>query len=343
MNSNRTRLTKRSLSIAGSLLIFITALMSLSVFFINIGFSQENTNLSSLHSDNTSVFIRFHDKKIYHLEKPVIVEFQIVNHSSEPYLFITSFNKMFTFDFELRSMTNRIVEHSRQYMIDSTQFEPVLNDKIVLKKDEVYGVRIDISSWFDIQEPGEYILKGVFYPNLKTGSEDDIKVYSDNELYLFLNPPYSEELRLAKREEEIRKLKAEALPPYEVVEVMLKSLQERDFEKYFLYIKIDEFMKQFKNAYEMYQNTPDGRKPAVEEIFRQYLRGENTLERLSFAEHIPHDFEIERTVIEKNDATVTVKEIFRYINVIEEKRYTYNLHLYDGKWQVYSYTIVNIP
>jgi len=127
------------------------------------------------------------------------------------------------------------------------------------------------------------------------------------------------------------------------VEVMLRALQERDYEKYFIYIKVDEFIKQFKNSYSKYQAVKDSQKPAVEEEFKAYLRGENELEELRFAEHIPHDFEIEKTVIEKKNALVTVKETFQYINLIEEKRYTYQLHLFNDKWLVYSYSIVNLP
>jgi len=332
----------------------------LCMFPLNIGFSQENTNRSPRYledqeeyllvkteeygmDETVSIFIGFHDRRIYYVGQPVEVEFQIVNHGLEPYLFLTSYNKLFTFDFDIRTTDNRLVEHSKEYTLDTTRFEPILNDKIALKKDELYGVRIDISRWFDLQEPGEYLISGLFYPNLKTGLESDIRIESENEIYLYLNPPYTDELALKKREDEIRKLKAESLPPYQVVEVMLRALQERDYEKYFIYIKVDEFIKQFKNSYSKYQAVKDSQKPAVEEEFKAYLRGENELEELRFAEHIPHDFEIEKTVIEKKNALVTVKETFQYINLIEEKRYTYQLHLFNDKWLVYSYSIVNLP
>jgi hypothetical protein len=217
------------------------------IFLFNIGFSQDNTKpsemyftddspsikkgqtLSFLKSDEVipSVFIKYYNKEIYYVDRPIIVEFQIINNRIDPFLFITSFNKAFTFDFEIRTSTNRLIEHSPNYTIRTTQFEPILNDEIILKNNEVYGVRIDVSNWFDLRESGEYLIRGVFYPNLKTGALDDIHIYSENELYLNLNPPITEKLQRIMEVEEIRRLKAESLPPYEVVNFLLRALQVR--------------------------------------------------------------------------------------------------------------------
>jgi hypothetical protein len=331
------------------------------MFPINIGLSQENTNRSwnspdqsdtsqlartepdSMY-DSLSVFIKYYDRKIYYVDKPILVEFQIVNHSNNPYLFVTSYNKQFTFDFDIRTTSNRPVEHSQRYTLDATQFEPILNDKIALKNNEVYGVRIDISSWFDLLEPGEYIIRGVFYPNLMTGLDSDIRILSDNELYLYLNPAYTDQIRLAEREDEIRKLKAESLPPYEVVRVALEALQEDDFEKYFIYLDFETFINQFENAGNLYESAPDRNKPAIIEYqFKPYLRGENELEEIPFLEHVPRSFDIVRTEIERSDAVVEVIEDFEYGSIRRKKRYKYFLHLYDDKWLLQRYEIVNIP
>lgn len=337
-----------------NILISFISLLTLGLF-INIGFSlNKSTNDSSEKNytiTNTTtgeeqnqieVSIKYHNKMIYYVDEPIIVEFQITNRGYDPFLFITSFNKIFTFDFDVLTTTNRKIEHSKEYIIQSTQFEPVLSDEITLKRDEVYGVRIDLSRWFDLRDPGDYVIRGVFYPNLKTGSVDDIKLYSRNELYLTLNPPFSEEVKKKKEIEEIKKLKAESLPPYDVVNYMLKALQERDFEKYFLFIKFEKFIMQFQNSSKKYMEARDIDKPAVIEEFKQYLMGKNRLEAIPFSETIPADYDILRTVVEKRDAVVTVIETFKYINLVEKKQYTYYLHLYGDKWLLESYSVVNI-
>jgi len=313
----------------------------ITIFCICIGYSQDYKKYSEeLAFNNVEVTIRFYNKQIYYLESPIIIEYQIVNNGSEPFLFITSFNKIFTFDFDIFTLSNRKVEHSRDYIVKRRQFEPVLNDEITLKHNEVYGVRIDISEWFDFQEQGEYLIKGIFYPNLITDPE--YKLISENELYLDLNPPYTEMYREKVRVAEIKKLKAESLPPYEVVEFILNALMEKDYEKYMLYIKLDKFVMQFENSRKKYLDAKDIDKPAVIEEFKQYLEGKNTLENIPFSDTMPTNFEIEETLIRKREAQVVVTEYFQYGRVTETKRYTYHLHLYGDKWLIENYDVVNI-
>jgi hypothetical protein len=309
------------------------------IFCLSIGHSQDIPNYSVKYS-TIETHIRFFNKQIYYIGNPIVIEFQIINNGIDPFLFITSYNKIFTFDFTISSFENRSVEHSKHYIIRRRQFEPVLNDEITLKQNEVYGVRIDIGEWFDFQEPGEYIIKGLFFPNLITDEEK--LIYSENELYLTINPPYTEVVKEKERIEEIKKLKAESLPPYEVVDFLLNALTQKDFEKYFLYIKMNKFIEQFDNAKNEYFAARDKDKPRAIEKFKNYLKGLNKLESVPFSETIPTDFEIEKTIIEKKDAEVIVTEIFEYGLVTEKKRYTYYLHLYGDKWLLENYTVVNI-
>jgi len=306
---------------------------------ICIGYSQ-NITTHSQDLSNIEVSIGFYNKQMYYLQGPIIVEFKIINHGSDPYLFIASYNKLFTFDFEISTLSNRKVEHSRSYILQRRQFEPILNDEITLKQNEVYGVRVDISEWFDFQKPGEYIIKGIFYPNLIT--DPNYMLISDTELYLQLNPPYTERYREEVRIEEIQKLKAESLPPYDVVDFALNALMDKDFEKYFLYIKMDKFIMQFTNARKKYMNAKDIDKPAVIEEFNQYLQGNNKLENIPFSDTIPTNFEIEETHIIKRDARVVVNESFEYGQVREVKRYTYFLHKYGEQWFIENYEVVNL-
>jgi hypothetical protein len=317
--------------------------------FFNIGFSQENTKVedgrfSYSEGAGLEVTIEFHERTIYYVNSDIIVQLQVANRSAEPFLFNTSFDKYFTFDFEIKEYSGDAVSHSRSYEVARSQFEPVKIDEITLKKNEVYGVRINLSDWFDLSKPGEYIVKGIFYPFLKTDSVSDPSIQSANELYLDLNPPYTERVREEHRVEEIRRLKAESLPPYEVVRVMLEALQRNDFEVYFLYIDFDQFIRQFANAEELYMEVSDREKRGViEAIFKPYLRGENDLEKMPFIEHIPRTFEIVRTEIVGNESTVEVVEDFQYGNLQRRKYYKYYLHQFDDKWLLQKYEIVNPP
>lgn len=329
---------------------------------INIGFSQENTNRSFMQRDSSeavqlalldenycdgdlSVSIRYYNRSIYHVDDDIIVEFQIFNRGLEPCPFYTSFDPMFTFDFDIRTTTNRSVLHSKLYTINTTQFEPFMIDEIVLKPNEVYGIRINIKDWFDLAQHGKYEIRGVFFPGLKTGSK---KMYS-NVLSLDLRPSYTDEIRIAEKERERSELQAEILAPYEVVEHMLTALQNDDFDTYFLFLRFEEFILQFKHAGNKYRRADFRNKPLIiENEFKPYLRGivpasEEPLEEIPFSEHVPNIFEIIETNIRwrNKTATVNVLETFRYGTLQEEKEYTYYLRLFDERWKVTGYDITN--
>jgi len=319
--------------------MLLLAFLFTILLYFNIGYSQDNTNYKNSHP-NIKVVIKYYNQAMYNVGSPIIIEFNIVNNDNNPFLFLTSFNKMFTFDFEVLTSSNRKIEHSKDYIIKRNQFEPVLTDEITLKKNELYGVKIDISKWFDLTESGEYVIRGIFYPELITNRE--YCIFTENELALYLNPSYPEKVKRREEIEEIKRLKAESMPPYKVVEFILNALIDKDFDKYFLYINFDKFIMQFKNAEKKYINAKDMDKPDIKEEFKQYLKGSNRLEDIPFSETIPGEYDIVRTVIEKSNAEVTVIETFKFKNLIEKKRYTYHLHLYGDKWLVDSYDVVNI-
>jgi hypothetical protein len=328
-------------------LVLIVILLAIG-FSFSIGHSQEYTNGSGdpawQAGENIQVTVAFYNRQIYYVNSPVWVEVQIANHGFTPFLFHDADIKLFTYDFQVRTRENRAIEHSRRYQVDFHQHQPVLYKEVTLKHNEVYAVRIDISRWFDLNRAGEYVIRGVFYPMLNTGSVADERILSSNHLDLRLNPPYSEEVRRREQQDELARLQAEDLPPYQVVETMLKALQEKAFETFFLYVRFDRFVQQFDNSWERYQASRDVDKPAVIQEFKEYLRGRNQLEPKPFSEFIPADFQVLRTVIDhqERDAEVTVLETFRYWSLVEQKRYTYHLHRYGNLWMLVSYSVQNL-
>ena len=317
--------------------VFWTSLLIL-LFCISIGVSQESP-IAGL-DDSVEVNIQFHDRRIYYVGDPVWVEFQISNLGFVPYLFRTSYDELFTFDLDIATTTNKKQDHSIGYVVDRNRYAPILTDEITLKPHEVYGARINITRWFDLKAPGDYVIRGRFYPNLIT--DPDPTISSANELYLTLYPERDETGKEKRRTDEIQRLKAESLPPYKVVDFLLNALMKGEFDKYFLYINFDQFISQFDNTKRKYMSAKDFDKPPVIEEFKAYLRGENKIEKIPFAETIPVDYAISRTVIEGKTAEVVVIEKFKYFSLYERKRYTYYLREYGDKWLLERYTVVNI-
>lgn len=307
---------------------------------INIGLSEETQKYSE--DNNIEVLIKFYNKNLYQIGKPIIVEIEVTNLGQYPYTFFNADEKIFTYDFDVRTIENRPVEHSKIYAIRRYQSKAIFYNEITLKQNESYSARINISDWFYFEKPGTYLIRGIFYPKLIT-DVTDTNIRSSNEILLELYPRFTEEVEKIVKEEKYKKLKAKPLPPYEVVRYLLNSLINKEFDRYFLYINFDRFIMQFENARKKYINAPDEKKPEVIEELKDYIRGKNELESIPYTQTIPNDYEIEKTIIEKSDAEVQVIETFIIGRLVEKKRYTYYLHKYGDLWLLEGYRVVNLP
>ena len=323
-------------------LFLIIIIISLSFCFaINIGYSQDKTNTYSYTPPPIEFNIQFVNKRIYFLGDPIKVKIQIINRGIKRYLFNVSDEKVFSFDFEVLSRENQPVDHSKDYYLKRNMWEAVFVNEVSLEPNEIFGVIIDLNEWFDFEKPGEYYIRGIFYPNLVT--DNSIKIYSENELPLDLKPAYPQKTKEAIKSEIAKRVKAQPLPPYQVVDLLIKSLIKNDFDTFFLYINFDKFIMQFSNARREYLAAKDIDKPKVIEKFKEYLMGKNKLESLPFSESRPISYKIRKTLIEDSNAQVEVIETFKYAALIEKKLYKYYLHKYGNIWMLEKYEVINQP
>ena len=320
------------------LIILVFLLLS---FAVNIGYSQDKTNSYNYTPPPIEFNIQFVNKRVYFLGDPIKVKIQIINRGIKRYLFNVSDEKVFSFDFEVLSRENQPVEHSKEYYLKRNMWEAVFVNKVSLETDEIYGVIIDLNEWFNFEKSGEYYIRGIFYPNLITDSS--IKIYSENELPLELRPAYPQKTREVVKKEITKRIKAQPLPPYQVVNLLIKSLIKNDFDTFFLYINFDKFIMQFSNARKEYIAAKDVDKPKVIKKFKDYLMGKNKLESLPFSESRPVSYKIKKTLIENNNAQVEVIETFKYAALIEKKLYRYYLHKYGDIWLLERYEVINKP
>ncbi len=318
----------------------ILSILFFAIFTLNIGYSQDNTNKYQYTPPPLEVTIQFVNKEIYFMGNPIKVKIQIINRGIKRQIFSIGNEKIFSFDFEILSRENQPVEHSKYYYIKRNMWETVFVDEVSLEPNEIFGTIIDLNEWFDFKKPGEYYIRGIFYPDLIT--DKSVVLYSSNELLLDLKPPYPGKLKEKVKKEITKKLKAQPLPPYKVVDLLLKSLIKGDFDTFFLYINFDKFIMQFENSKRIYLAAKDIDKPKIIEKFKAYLKGENKLESLPFTEFRPIKYKIKKSVIEENNATVEVLETFKYGTLIENKLYKYYLHRYGNIWLLESYEVLNM-
>jgi len=320
---------------------FITFLFVSFLSLINIGYSQDKSNSYSYTPPPIEFNIQFVNKRIYFLGEPIEVKIQIINKGIKRYLFNMSDEKVFSFDFEVLTKENQPVEHSKEYYLKRNMWEAVFVNEVSLEPNEIFGVIIDLNKWFNFEKSGEFYIRGIFFPNLVT--DNSTKIYSENELLLQLKPAYSQKTRGFVKTETIKRLKAQPLPPYQVVNLLIKSLMKNDFNTFFLYINFDKFIMQFSNSKREYLSAKDVDKPKIIEKFKDYLMGKNKLETLPFSESRPISYKIKKTLIEGNNSQVEVIETFKYGYLEEKKLYRYYLHKYGNIWMLERYEVINKP
>jgi hypothetical protein len=130
----------------------------------------------------------------------------------------------------------------------------------------------------------------------------------------------------------------ERLAPDQVVDYMINARQKSQWEKFYLYLDLEEMLSQDgARQREWLRQSEEGRKRMVDQ-YRQELKNPST-DGISV---IPSDYTIEMTQYNNWAGTVTVLEKFKNTNFTEVKRYTYNVRFKDNVWVISGYSVNNL-
>ena len=292
----------------------------------------------SLTGDAIGFTINFHNKKVYFLGDPVWIEAVITNNSTETYHFKVADNRYYTLDFTVKTPTNIKLVHSRKFTIERNSDQPVFFREISLEPGERYGVLVNLNDFIDFNRADTYMVEAYFYPELFVGNKPEFFV--SNRLTLDIRPA----LKTAEAREMTNlvtgeKIERQPIPPDEVVSFTLSARQKSQWNRFFLYLDLEELLKKNPSRKRQYIRLSEEDRRMMLKHFKEELKQE-VVDRDILV--IPSSFRILKTTYTPFEGTVEVLEKFKYTDYTEKKKYTYYLVRKDKYWMIVNYEIQNL-
>ncbi|MBF9015671.1 MULTISPECIES: hypothetical protein [unclassified Oceanispirochaeta] len=297
------------------------------------------TTLSAWSAD--PVFsIRYYNKKIYYPDSPIQVKVLLSNPGSESLSFRIAENRTYNFLFTLKTMKNEFLPASREYLVNFDRNEPAFYRMITLEPGEEFGFILELDDFVIADDPGVYVLDGMFFPELK--NRDQGSGIQSNQLSLTVRPGmYEGEYKDMIDLETGSILASSNMAPDEVVEYTLKARQKNQWNKFFLYLDLKEILLQSNMTRRQFEKMSQEEQTASVEAYRLDLELNRVPENQGIVD-IPVEYEILQTSYTSNEAKVIVREVFQNTGFREIKKYTYYLNRFENIWKIYRYEVKNI-
>jgi hypothetical protein len=281
--------------------------------------------------------IRFFDKRIYFPGGEIPLMVTISNESDATYRFKLADDRVYSLSFEARTPTNRLLDLSDEFKISMSQSKPVFYRELAIKPGEEYSFREALERFVRVDQPGNYSVRATFYPELAASSA--AQPISSNILSLSVRPspglpPASEVIQSITGEV----LKAEALPPDEVVRRTIVARQKSLWNDFFLYLDLEALLSRDQDRKRQYDAESDEGRRAMLEHYRADLQTDIVDNDIVVQ---PYYFELLETRYTDAKGFVSVLEKFQSGQLHVVKEYTYELERREGVWYIVDYTVFN--
>jgi hypothetical protein len=281
--------------------------------------------------------IRFFDKRIYFPESEIPIMVTISNESDDTYRFKLADDRVYSLAFEARTPTNRLLDLSDGFKIAMSQSKPVFYRELAIKPGEQYSFREDLERFVRVDVPGIYSVQANFYPELSSSSA--APPIASNLLSLSVRPspglpPASEAISAVTGEA----LKAQALPPDEVVRRTIIARQKGQWNEFFLYLDLESLLSRDQDRKRQYDAESDEGRRRMLERYRADLQT-NVVDNDIVVQ--PYYFEILETRYTEAKGFVSVLEKFQNGQLRMVKEYTYTLQRRDDVWYLVDYVVFN--
>jgi hypothetical protein len=286
---------------------------------------------------DVKVSIRFFDKRIYFPGSEIPLVITIANDTDATYRFKLADDRVYSLGFEARTPSNRLLDLSDGYKVAMSQSKPVFYRELAIKPGEEYSFKEGLERFVRIDAPGTFTIKASFYPELASSSA--ASAISSNLLTLSVRPspglpPASESIRAITGEA----LKAQALPPDEVVRRTIVARQKSLWNEFFLYLDLPSLLSRDQDKKKEYDaETDEGRRNLIGR-YRADLQT-NVVDNDIVVQ--PYYFEILETRYTDAKGFVSVLEKFQNGQLRTVKEYSYELSRREGVWYIVDYTVFN--
>jgi len=331
----------------------------LLLMLFNMIIPLHTTAAETAASGDVDFSIRFFDRRIYYVENdPIYIQVTITNNSPATYRFKLADERVFSLDFDVRTVSNRSLEPADILTRKRTQYQQIFFREIAVESGESFSFVEDLRNYVNLKEPGSLVVKAYLYPELfrpgiiKTAALGSNSVpaaafglLESKRLSLSLRPPVVTgpdgiplEMDVATNAVLVR----ERLAPDQVVEYMITARQKSQWEKFFLYLDLESMLsRDAVRQRKWIAESEEGRRRMIEQ-YRLELQSNVSDGTISV---IPTSFTIQRTQYNSFEGSVTVLEKFRNDNnntFTELKQYTYYVRLKDNIWTIVDYSVVNM-
>jgi hypothetical protein len=288
-------------------------------------------------SADVRLSIRFFDKRIYFPESEIPIMVTISNEGGDSYRFKLADDRVYSLAFEARTPANRLLDLSDGYKVAMSQSSPVFYRELAIKPGEEYSFREDLERFVRVDAAGSYAVKASFFPELASSAAAAPLV--SNLLSLSIRPspglpPASEAISAVTGEA----LKAQALPPDEVVRRTIVARQKGQWNEFFLYLDLESLLSRDQDRKRQYDAESDEGRRRMIERYRADLRT-NVVDNDVVVQ--PYYFEILETRYTESKGFVTVLEKFQNGQLRMVKEYSYELQRRDEVWYISDYTVFN--
>jgi hypothetical protein len=284
------------------------------------------------------VSIRFYDKRIYFPDGEILIKVTISNVGPEVYRFKLADDRVHSLSFEARTQGNLVLDPSDGYRLARSEPKPAFYRELSIKPGEEYSFVDRLERFVRIDQPGIFSVKASFFPELAEGSPPVAPIAS-NILMLSIRPspglPPAREI-VAKETGEI--LKAQALPPDEVVRRTIVARQRSSWNEFFLYLDLPALMARNPDQKLLYDRESDEGRRRMIERYRAELQTSVVGNDIVT---IPFYFEIVETKYSPSRGLVRVLEKFQDSQLRIVKEYSYELQRRDEVWFIVGYSVLN--
>ncbi|MFW5995245.1 MAG: hypothetical protein ACOCRN_03960, partial [Spirochaetia bacterium] len=199
--------------------------------------------VSAAAAQAADVSIELVDRQVFFPDSDIQVRTTISNDSDEPYRFKLADRRLFSVDFDVRTLDNSRVERAEEFTTRRAADQAQFYREITLEPGEEYRFTERLDRYYEIPGPGTYIITGEFYPELFTRS--DAESVTTNRLTLSVRPSPAGvpevEARIAEDTQEI--LRRREIPPDEVVSSTIRARQQEQWNRFFLYLDIEGLLR----------------------------------------------------------------------------------------------------
>lgn len=286
-------------------------------------------------SPGIELSIRFYDKRIYFPESDIPIKVTITNNAAAPFRFKLADDRVHSLSFDARTPTNRLLDPSDAYRLAMSESRPAFYRELSLEPGEEYSFVESLGRYVRIDGPGAFTLRASLRPELGASPA----LLSSNALTLSVRPspglpPAAETVRAAGGEV----LKAQALPPDEVVRRTLDARQKGLWNEFFLYLDLEALISRNEEQKRAYDRESDAGRRRIIERYRADLQA-NIVDKDIVV--LPYYVEVLETRYTPSRGIVRVLEKFESQQLRLVKEYDYELERRDGIWFIVGYTVMN--